>query len=59
LKNECFDYNLKASISIKSANFSWEGDASKPTLWSINLELDMAKRFNTLVEKSCGVVLNC
>ncbi|CAJ2666223.1 unnamed protein product [Trifolium pratense] len=39
LKNRCFDDNLNGSISIKSANFSWEGNVSKPTLRSINLEV--------------------
>ncbi|KEH16403.1 putative xenobiotic-transporting ATPase [Medicago truncatula] len=39
LKNECFRVDLKGSISIKSADFSWEGNALKPTLRSINFEV--------------------
>lgn len=31
--------NLRGSIFIKSADFSWEGSGSKPTLRSINLEV--------------------
>ncbi|XP_058750626.1 ABC transporter C family member 10-like isoform X1 [Vicia villosa] len=39
LKNECLDFSLKGSISIKHADFSWEGNASNPTLRSISLEV--------------------
>jgi ATP-binding cassette, subfamily C (CFTR/MRP), member 2 len=38
-RKRCFNDNLKNSISIKSAEFSWEGNASKPTLRNINLEV--------------------
>ncbi|XP_057446132.1 ABC transporter C family member 10-like isoform X2 [Lotus japonicus] len=33
------DNNLRGSILIKSAEFSWEGNVSKPTLRNINLEV--------------------
>ncbi|XP_057735804.1 ABC transporter C family member 10-like isoform X1 [Arachis stenosperma] len=34
-----FSENMRGSISIKSAEFSWEGNGSKPTLKNINLEV--------------------
>ncbi|CAL5185452.1 unnamed protein product [Lathyrus oleraceus] len=39
LRKRCFSENLKDSISIKCADFSWEDDASKPTLRDINLDV--------------------
>ncbi|XP_058779037.1 ABC transporter C family member 10-like [Vicia villosa] len=38
-KKRCFNENLRDSISIKCADFSWEDDAFKPTLRDINLEV--------------------
>jgi ATP-binding cassette subfamily C (CFTR/MRP) protein 2 len=37
--NRGIDDNLKGSVLIKSGDFSWEGNASKATLRSINLEV--------------------
>jgi ATP-binding cassette subfamily C (CFTR/MRP) protein 2 len=37
--NRGIDDNLKGSVLIKSGDFSWEGNASKATLQSINLEV--------------------
>jgi len=54
LKNECFDDNLKGSISIKSANFSWEGNASKPTLRNINLEVKHGQKVAICGEVGSG-----
>ncbi|ESW24079.1 hypothetical protein PHAVU_004G100800 [Phaseolus vulgaris] len=38
-RNRCFDDSNKGPISIKSADFSWEGNVSKSTLRNINLEI--------------------
>lgn len=38
-RKRCFNNNLKDSISIKCADFSWEDNASKPTLRNINLDV--------------------
>ncbi|XP_058779031.1 ABC transporter C family member 10-like isoform X2 [Vicia villosa] len=38
-KKRCFNENLRNTISIKCADFSWEDDAFKPTLRDINLEV--------------------
>ncbi|KAL2334835.1 hypothetical protein Fmac_016048 [Flemingia macrophylla] len=38
-RNWCSDNSVIGSISIKSADFSWEGYASKSTLRNINLEI--------------------
>ena len=38
-KKKCFNDNLKGSISIKCSDFSWEGNASKPTLRNISMEV--------------------
>ncbi|KAK2420557.1 ABC transporter C family member [Trifolium repens] len=53
-KNRCFDENLKGSISIKSANFSWEGNASKATLRSINLEVRLGQKVAICGEVGSG-----
>ncbi|WJX71026.1 Multidrug resistance-associated protein 7, variant 2 [Trifolium repens] len=53
-KNRCFDDNLKGSISIKSANFSWEGNASKATLRSINLEVQHGQKVAIYGEVGSG-----
>jgi ATP-binding cassette subfamily C (CFTR/MRP) protein 2 len=53
-KNRCFDDNLKGSISIKSANFSWEGNASKATLRSINLEVRLGQKVAICGEVGSG-----
>jgi ATP-binding cassette subfamily C (CFTR/MRP) protein 2 len=39
IRKKCFNHNLKDSISIKCADFSWEGNASKPTLRNINMDV--------------------
>ncbi|KAK7380441.1 hypothetical protein VNO78_32952 [Psophocarpus tetragonolobus] len=38
-QNSCLDDNIRGSIGIKSADFSWEGNAAKPTLKNITLEV--------------------
>jgi len=38
-RKRCFKNDLKDSISIKCADFSWEGNASNPTLRNINLDV--------------------
>ncbi|XP_029125607.1 ABC transporter C family member 10 isoform X2 [Cajanus cajan] len=43
-KNKCFDDNIRGSILIESADFSWEGNASKPTLRNINLEVKQRQK---------------
>ncbi|KAK2366481.1 ABC transporter C family member [Trifolium repens] len=53
-KNRCFDENLKGTISIKSANFSWEGNASKATLRSINLEVRLGQKVAICGEVGSG-----
>ncbi|XP_058779036.1 ABC transporter C family member 10-like [Vicia villosa] len=37
--SRCFNDNLKGSVLIKSADFSWEGNVSKSTLRNINLDI--------------------
>ncbi|XP_061342019.1 ABC transporter C family member 10-like [Gastrolobium bilobum] len=39
VKKRCFDDDIRGSILINSANFSWEDNVSKPTLRNINLEV--------------------
>jgi ATP-binding cassette subfamily C (CFTR/MRP) protein 2 len=39
IRKKCFNDNFKDSISIKCADFSWEGNASKPTLRNINMDV--------------------
>ncbi|KAK2420556.1 ABC transporter C family member [Trifolium repens] len=39
IRKKCFNHNHKDSISIKCADFSWEGNASKPTLRNINMDV--------------------
>ncbi|PNX94653.1 ABC transporter C family member 10-like protein [Trifolium pratense] len=39
IRKKCFNHNLKDLISIKCADFSWEGNAEKPTLRNINLDV--------------------
>ncbi|KEH25773.1 putative xenobiotic-transporting ATPase [Medicago truncatula] len=38
-RNRCFKDDLKDTISIKCADFSWEGNSSKPSLRNINLDV--------------------
>ncbi|KAK2420580.1 ABC transporter C family member [Trifolium repens] len=38
-KNKCFKDDHKGSVLITSADFSWEGNVSKPTLRNINLDV--------------------
>ncbi|MCH86996.1 ABC transporter C family member 10-like, partial [Trifolium medium] len=39
IRKKFFNHNLKDSISIKCADFSWEGNAEKPTLRNISLDV--------------------
>ncbi|MED6144924.1 Multidrug resistance-associated protein 7 [Stylosanthes scabra] len=45
VKKKSFSENMRGSISIKSADFSWEDNASKPTLRNINLEIEVYGKF--------------
>ncbi|KAJ1388457.1 P-loop containing nucleoside triphosphate hydrolase [Sesbania bispinosa] len=40
----CFDDNMRGSISIKYADFSWEDNLPKPTLRKINLEVRLGQK---------------
>ncbi|XP_027367227.1 ABC transporter C family member 10-like [Abrus precatorius] len=39
VKKRCFSDNMRGSILINSADFSWEDNISKPTLRNINLDV--------------------
>ena len=53
-KNRCLNDNLKGSVFIKSADFSWEGNAIKPTLRSINLDVKHGQRVAICGEVGSG-----
>ncbi|KAK7315191.1 hypothetical protein VNO77_33726 [Canavalia gladiata] len=53
-KNRCFNDNSKGTILIKSADFSWEGNMSKPTLRNINLEIRHGQRVAVCGEVGSG-----
>ena len=46
--------NLRGSVLIKSADFSWEGNASKPTLRNINLDVRHGKKVAICGEVGSG-----
>ncbi|XP_027924831.1 ABC transporter C family member 10-like isoform X3 [Vigna unguiculata] len=53
-KHRCFDDSIKGSISIKSADFSWEGNVSKSTLRNINLEIRHGQKLAICGEVGSG-----
>ncbi|KEH25776.1 ABC transporter family protein [Medicago truncatula] len=54
LKNMCNNDNLKGSVLIKSADFSWEGKASNPTLRNINLDVRRGQKVAICGEVGSG-----
>ncbi|XP_024641721.1 ABC transporter C family member 10 isoform X2 [Medicago truncatula] len=59
LKSESFNNiicndNLRGSVLIKSADFSWEGNASKPTLRNINLDVRRGQKVAICGEVGSG-----
>ncbi|RZB61499.1 ABC transporter C family member 10-like [Glycine soja] len=53
-RNRNFDESNKSPISIKSADFSWEGNASKSTLRNINLEIRHGQKLAICGEVGSG-----
>ncbi|CAJ1953016.1 unnamed protein product [Sphenostylis stenocarpa] len=53
LRSKCFD-DSKGSITIKSADFSWEGNESKSTLRNINLEIRHGQKLAICGEVGSG-----
>ncbi|RDX62967.1 ABC transporter C family member 10, partial [Mucuna pruriens] len=53
-RNRCFDDSIRGSISIKSADFSWEGNVSKSTLRNINLEIKHSQKLAICGEVGSG-----
>ncbi|KAG4952429.1 hypothetical protein JHK85_046296 [Glycine max] len=53
-RNRSFDESNKSPISIKSADFSWEGNASKSTLRNINLEIRHGQKLAICGEVGSG-----
>ncbi|XP_057733182.1 ABC transporter C family member 10-like [Arachis stenosperma] len=54
VKRKSFSDNMRGSISIKAADFSWEDNASKPTLQNINLEVRPGKKLAICGEVGSG-----
>ncbi|XP_045811469.1 ABC transporter C family member 10-like [Trifolium pratense] len=54
LKNRRFNDNHKGSVLIKSADFSWEGNVSKPTLRNINLDIRRGQKVAICGEVGSG-----
>ena len=54
VKRKSFSDNMRGSISIKAADFSWEDNASKPTLRNINLEVRPGKKLAICGEVGSG-----
>ncbi|KOM55294.1 hypothetical protein LR48_Vigan10g118600 [Vigna angularis] len=52
-RNKSFD-GSRGSITIKSADFSWEGNESKSTLRNINLEIRQGQKFAICGEVGSG-----
>jgi ATP-binding cassette subfamily C (CFTR/MRP) protein 2 len=53
-KKKCFNDNIKDSISIKCADFSWEDNESKPTLRNINLVVRQGQKVAICGEVGSG-----
>ncbi|XP_061375170.1 ABC transporter C family member 10-like isoform X2 [Gastrolobium bilobum] len=53
-RNKSSNDNLRGSISIKSADFSWEGNVSKPTLRNMNLEVRYGQKVAICGEVGSG-----
>ncbi|CAI8593909.1 unnamed protein product [Vicia faba] len=53
-KSRSFNDNLKGSILIKSADFSWEGNVSKPILRNINLDVKHGQKVAICGEVGSG-----
>ncbi|XP_027359214.1 ABC transporter C family member 10-like [Abrus precatorius] len=53
-RNKCFDDSVKGSVLIKSADFSWEGNVSKPTLRNLNLEVRHGQKLAICGEVGSG-----
>nr|KYP49508.1 ABC transporter C family member 10 [Cajanus cajan] len=53
-RSRCFDDGIRGSISIKSADFSWEGNESKSTLRNINLEIRHGQKLAICGEVGSG-----
>ncbi|CAK8532631.1 unnamed protein product [Lathyrus sativus] len=54
VRKSCYDEKLKGSILIKSANFSWEDDLSKPTIADINLKVSDGQKIAICGEVGSG-----
>ncbi|KAJ1377176.1 P-loop containing nucleoside triphosphate hydrolase [Sesbania bispinosa] len=52
--NKCCNDNMRGSISIKYADFSWEDNLSKPTLRKINLEVRLGQNVAICGEVGSG-----
>jgi ATP-binding cassette subfamily C (CFTR/MRP) protein 2 len=50
----CFDEKLKGSILIKSAEFSWEYNISKPTIRNIDLKVSAGQKIAICGEVGSG-----
>ncbi|KAG5100253.1 hypothetical protein JHK82_045305 [Glycine max] len=53
-QNRRFDDSIRGSILIKSADFSWEGTASKPTLRNITMEVKHTQKVAICGEVGSG-----
>ncbi|KAK7315190.1 hypothetical protein VNO77_33725 [Canavalia gladiata] len=54
LRNTCFDDSIRGSILIQSADISWEGNVSKPTLRNLNLEVRHGQKLAICGEVGSG-----
>nr|KYP74821.1 ABC transporter C family member 10 [Cajanus cajan] len=52
--NKCFSDNMRGSISINSADFSWEDNMSKPTLRNIKMEVTPGQKVAICGEVGSG-----
>ncbi|KAK7380438.1 hypothetical protein VNO78_32949 [Psophocarpus tetragonolobus] len=53
-RSRCFDDSIRDLISIKSAEFSWEGNVSKSTLRNINLNIRHGQKLAICGEVGSG-----
>ncbi|KAJ1388459.1 P-loop containing nucleoside triphosphate hydrolase, partial [Sesbania bispinosa] len=54
VSKRCFNDNMRGSISIKYADFSWEDNVPKPTLRKINLEVRLGQKVAICGEVGSG-----